>query len=80
MEGDDPREMQVVGGDALFRQLLDALLDDTLSGAPTDQGDLGIRVAHDSRGREFRQQAVHLALALLDHRAALVRVGELVAD
>ena len=47
---------------------------------PADQGDLRVRGSFEPRGGDLRGHAGKLAGALLDHLAADVGVGELVAD
>ena len=66
-----PADLQLVGGDALFGEKLDRLVDDAFGRPPADQRDVGVARADELRRWDGGLDAGDLALALLHHGAAL---------
>src|SRR5439155_17148082 len=80
VQRNQPANLKLIGGYAFGIENLHGLTDHALRGTPSDQGNVRARFPHQVLRRHRSFNASNLALPLFHHGAALVRVGELVAD
>ena len=75
VEGNDPFDRQLVGGDTTLCKLPARLLHRAVGRTPTDQRYLSILRAFQFRRSNQFHCPLHLSAPFLNHQSALVRVG-----
>ena len=81
VERDDPFDVKLIGHDSfLAGEFLDGFANHALGRTPADQRHGGVFRTDELRRGDVVDRGLHLAAAFLDHHAALVRVGEFIAD
>src|SRR5712691_2290055 len=80
MQGHQPADLQLIGGNSLLIENLAGFLDHTFRGTPADQCNIGFARPPQHRRRNGSLNADDFAHALFHHRASLDRIGEFVAN